>query len=488
MEKQFGNTFGQYQVLDEIGRGGMATVYRGYQPSLQRYVAIKILPPQLAVDSAFVQRFLQEARSAARLEHPNIVAIHDVGEVDGTYFIVMQLLQGEPLNRLIQREGRLPLERMARITGQIASALDYAHKQGFVHRDVKPANIIVGPGDHATLTDFGVAKATQSGHLTQTGAVIGTPEYMSPEQAKGDPVGPASDIYALGLVAYEMLTGEVPFKADSTPAILYKQVHERPAPVRSKVPGLPATADKALARALAKIPADRFRTAGEFAAALTGSVPTKPLGAVPIEPPTVAASAAIKPAATSVARAGSGLPKWALPAVGIAIVVVLAAIMLPSVLGGDKPPPPAPITAVDLPSPVAADTAMVEVAAVEQATPTKVIPASKNTPTRQQVSTNRTGRPQVASSQDINVYGGPGKQFGKTGQVEANKAYEIVARTEDNSWWLICCVGGEPVWIDANLVTATGDATSAPVATAVALSTDTPNPTPHPCASAASNA
>ena len=254
MSAQSITQLGPYQILGELGRGGMAVVYRGYHPALNRTVAIKVLPPQLAMDASFVQRFMQEARNAARLDHPNIVTIHDVGQADGTYYIVMQEAPGQSLTSLIQREGRLPLERVITILAQIASALDYAHAQGLVHRDIKPGNIIVGPGDKAMLTDFGIAKAAEGTRLTQTGAIIGTPEYMSPEQAKGEPVGPATDIYSLGIVLYEMLAGRTPFGADNTPAVLYKQVHEQPIPLRRAAPDLPAGVDAVLARALAKSP------------------------------------------------------------------------------------------------------------------------------------------------------------------------------------------------------------------------------------------
>jgi serine/threonine-protein kinase len=150
---------GQYHILEEIGRGGMAVVYRAYQPSLHRFVAIKVLPQQFTFDTTFVQRFQQEARAAAKLEHTNIVTIHDVGEQDGTHYIVMQELHGEPLDKLIQREGQMSLERVSNIVAQIGSALDYAHQRGFVHRDINPSTIIEGPDDLAKLTDYGIAKA-----------------------------------------------------------------------------------------------------------------------------------------------------------------------------------------------------------------------------------------------------------------------------------------------------------------------------------------
>jgi serine/threonine-protein kinase len=190
MADLIGKTLGQYRIVRELGRGGMAIVYEAYQPALNRTVAIKVLPPGLSADATFVQRFLREARAVARLEHPNIVAIYDVQDFGGIYGIVMQKLAGVPLDTLVQRNGRLPRDRAAHILGQIASALDYAHSCGIVHRDVKPANIMVGPGDRAWLTDFGLAQAATGTQPTQTRTFAGTPKYMSPEQANGQPVAP----------------------------------------------------------------------------------------------------------------------------------------------------------------------------------------------------------------------------------------------------------------------------------------------------------
>ncbi len=271
-----GAALGPYRITREIGRGGMAIVYEAYQPSLNRTVAIKVLPQQYTFDHEFVARFLQEARNAAQLSHPNIVPIYDVGQQDGWYYIVMQHLAGEPLNMLIAREGSLPLARATRIAEQVASALDYAHGRGIIHRDIKPANIIVGPGDIATLTDFGLAKAAEAAALTRSGSIVGTPEYMSPEQAQGLPATAASDRYALGIVLYQMLAGRLPFFADTIPSLLFKQVYEPPPPLRSLAPDLPTGIDAILARALAKKPGERYSSAQEMAAALSALRTARP--------------------------------------------------------------------------------------------------------------------------------------------------------------------------------------------------------------------
>ncbi len=268
MQELIGKTLGQYKLVGKIGQGGMAVVYRAYQASLGRNVAIKVLPPQFAMDQDFVSRFQQEARAVARLKHPNIVTIHDVGVQDGIYYIVMEEIAGKPLDVVIQQTGRLAVSRAVAIVSQVALALDYAHQHGIVHRDIKPANIIVGDEDHVTLTDFGIARAAEGAGLTRTGVMIGTPQYMAPEQAQGEPASWLSDLYSLGIVLYEMLAGAAPFQGANTPAVLYKQVYEPPAPLQARNPAAPLALHSVVEKALAKRPGDRFQSAGEMAEAL----------------------------------------------------------------------------------------------------------------------------------------------------------------------------------------------------------------------------
>ena len=268
MDSLIGKTLGQYQILEEIGRGGMAVVYKAHQPALERYVAIKVLPQQFTFDREFVERFLREARAAARLNHPHIVTIHDVGQAGGTYYIVMEYLKGPSLVDLLRQRGALPPQQAAQVVAQVASALDYAHQQGFVHRDVKPSNVLLGAGGVAKLTDFGIVKAAEGTRLTQTGTLLGTPEYMSPEQAKGLGVDHRTDIYSLGVVAYEMLTGRVPFQAESTLALLHKVAYDPLPPIRHTRPDLPAGVEEVLAKALAKEPDERYGTVSAFVDAL----------------------------------------------------------------------------------------------------------------------------------------------------------------------------------------------------------------------------
>jgi serine/threonine protein kinase len=267
-EPQSGQQLGKYQIVSEIGRGGMATVYKAFDPSLKRHVALKVLSPRLSSDDQIIRRFEREATTAANLKHPNIVIIHDVSNADGFQFLVMELLEGRTLREEIRTVGALPLARVVPIAAQVAGALDYAHQHGLIHRDVKPSNIILGANDHATLTDFGLVRAMSGSRLTEVGSALGTLEYMPPEQLSGEQVDSRSDVYSLGVVVYESLTAQMPFHAD-TPYTLMRQVmYEPPPPLSRAMPQLPRTLDRVVAQALAKSPGDRFRTAGEFASAL----------------------------------------------------------------------------------------------------------------------------------------------------------------------------------------------------------------------------
>ena len=231
-----GTRLGKYELHAEIGVGGMGVVYRGYDPTLDRPVAIKILASHLAREEKFVERFMREARAAARLRHPRIVTIYDVGEESGRYYFVMEYLEGRTLSQILHEQGQFSTDDILSILSQLADALDAAHAHGLVHRDVKPANVIVDDQGQVTLTDFGLVQAARETRLTTTGETIGTPEYMSPEHALGEKVGPPADLYSLAIIAYEMLSGAVPFDADSTPAILHKQVYEPPPSIAARRP------------------------------------------------------------------------------------------------------------------------------------------------------------------------------------------------------------------------------------------------------------
>ena len=283
-----GHSLGYYHLLAELGGGGMATVYRAYDTRTGRLVALKLLLPHLWHDREFVERFRREARNAAALRHPNIVPVYESGIVEGYPYLAMAYVEGGSLaERLLWQRGPLPLDRAADVLTQVAAALDYAHAQGLVHRDVKPSNVLLARDGQALLTDFGIAKAAWDSKLTQTGTRVGTPAYMAPEQARGQAVGPWTDVYALGVVLYEMVTGRPPFQGN-TDAVLYQHVHEPPPPPRRLNPALPPVAERVILRALAKDPARRYRTAGELAAAFQRAVEpvTRVAQPVPVTPQT----------------------------------------------------------------------------------------------------------------------------------------------------------------------------------------------------------
>lgn len=246
----------------------MAVVYKGYQQSLNRYVAIKVLRAELARDQEFVERFRREALAVADLSHPNILHVYDAGYDHGVYYIVMAYVDGGSLKELITR-GPIEMEYAIAIAAQVADALHHAHQRGIIHRDVKPSNILISRDGRPLLTDFGIAKALhESTGLTRTGTSIGTPEYMAPEQIQGQPVDARTDIYALGIVLYEMLAGWVPFSSTTPVATLYKQVNEPPPPLRQVNIGISAWLQDIVLKAMEKNPWDRYQKASEMAAAL----------------------------------------------------------------------------------------------------------------------------------------------------------------------------------------------------------------------------
>src|SRR6266550_983604 len=265
----------RYRIERVLGRGGMATVYVAEDLRHRRQVAIKVLRPDVAA-AIGADRFLREIAIAARLTHPHVLPLIDSGQADGSLYYVMPYVRGETLRERLVREQRFALKDALRIARELGAGLDYAHREGFVHRDVKPENVLLADG-HAVLADFGIARAIfQAGgeHVTEVGLAIGTPEYMSPEQAAGDrELDGRCDEYALACVVYEMLAGEPPFSGDSARAIVAKHLSEPPAPLRARRPDAPAAVEQALARALAKDPADRFASVAAFMTALEETRP-----------------------------------------------------------------------------------------------------------------------------------------------------------------------------------------------------------------------
>jgi len=292
-----GRTLGPFEIILELGRGGMAVVYKARQADLERTVALKILPPELSIDKSYLARFLQEARSAAALEHPHIMPIYAVGAAEGVNYIAMKFIAGQTLKDIVQERGALTIAEAAGMLEQVADALDYAHSQGVIHRDIKPSNMMTDQNGWVYLTDFGLARGGTTGGLTMAGTVMGTPEYMSPEQAQGlATIGPPTDIYALGVVLYELLTGQMPFQADTPMGMLVARLQYAPRPPRDYRGDLPMQVEDVIMRALARKPEARYATAKEMIAALKSAAglgtrsivlpqrPVSPAVGVPVAP------------------------------------------------------------------------------------------------------------------------------------------------------------------------------------------------------------
>src|SRR5882757_5090811 len=255
----------RYEVEELVGTGGMSSVFRAHDRLLDRKVALKVLHQQYSDDDDYVERFRREARAVAALSHPNIVTVIDRGEHEGRQFIVFEYIHGENLKALIERRGPAPVATALELAMQIARGLSFAHQQGLVHRDVKPQNVLLNGDGAAKVTDFGIARSLDVQHgMTQTGTVLGTSDYIAPEQAQGRHVDEHSDIYSLGVVLYELLTTKVPFPGENFVAVAMRHINEPPPSVRDERPDVPVRLDAALQTAMAKRPEDRFQTMADF--------------------------------------------------------------------------------------------------------------------------------------------------------------------------------------------------------------------------------
>jgi serine/threonine-protein kinase len=340
----------RYQIEEEIGRGGMARVYRATDTVLGRTVAVKVLGEDYALDPTFVERFRREAQAAARLNHANVVSVFDTGSDGAVHFIIMEFVEGRTLADVMTTDGPLDPERAAEIAMRIAEALSFAHAEGLVHRDIKPANVMITDRGRVKVMDFGIARLATSNTITQTSTVFGTAAYLAPEQAQGQRVDGRADVYALGVVLYEMLAGRVPFVADSAVAVASKHVLEQPQPPSQVRAGVPPALEAIAMRALEKDPDDRFADAGQMASALGQSIG---LSAVTTEPLTGTAAhdrTAVLPVAVPPSRRGTHAapgrpPRWWIPIVLFAVGAVLLALFLPALLSrndtGTNVTPPA---------------------------------------------------------------------------------------------------------------------------------------------------
>jgi streptogramin lyase/predicted Ser/Thr protein kinase len=276
VEGDDGREIAGFRIESEIGRGGMGVVYLAHQLFPNRKVALKLLSPELASDPAFRERFVHESNAAASTEHPNIVPVYGAGEADGQLYLAMRFIEGTDLASLLSLEGALSPERAARVCAEIAEALDAAHERGLIHRDVKPGNILLDARDRAYLTDFGLIRRTQlHTDITKTGQFMGTIDYCAPEQIKGGEIDGRADVYSLGCVLFECLTGSPPFRKDTEVATIYAHLEEEVPKASSKRPGISSLLSGVATKAMAKRPQDRFATAGEMAAALRGGSPAK---------------------------------------------------------------------------------------------------------------------------------------------------------------------------------------------------------------------
>jgi len=333
---------GKYRIERLLGKGGMGAVFLAHDLTLEREVAIKVLPPDIAQDEQVVRRFHQEAKTAAKLDHPNIIPIYRVESEGGLNYFVMKYIAGTSLEDLLDKNEQLPVADIQRILWEAACALGHAHQRGVVHRDVKPANIMFDHDGRVMLTDFGISKALQAATgFTATGMIIGTPHYMAPEQGKGAPVDGRADQYSLGVVGYRMITSELPFGGDSVHTIIYKHIYEEPPLASAKRPGTPGTLTAAISRALSKDPDLRFPTMEDFATAVWPEQPVaspargRVRGPGPARPRTAATADAQTeitgaPTTPLTGARGGKVPPRAAPrksraALWIGVVVVVAA-------------------------------------------------------------------------------------------------------------------------------------------------------------------
>jgi tetratricopeptide (TPR) repeat protein len=367
MEDLTGKQLGPYQVISPLGEGGMASVYKAYQPSVDRYVALKILPQHYAKDPEFVNRFTQEARVIANLQHPHILPVHDFGETDGYTYMAMRFIRSGTLNEWMAQHQPISIPHVRRIISQVGDALDYAHSQGVVHRDVKPSNVLIDDRGNCLLTDFGLAKLMETSvKLTRTGGILGTPAYMSPEQGLGQGIDHRSDIYALGVILYEMVTGRPPYLAETPMAIMIKHIQSPLPPPSQYQPDLPEEIERVILKSLAKEKTDRYESAGDMVQALQQATepktistdaalptvaavrisaaeneeetavapPATPLMLEQVDPPTQAANRDLETAVDTPTRKR---PSWLYAVIGIVVIAILGFGLL-ALLNQDKDP------------------------------------------------------------------------------------------------------------------------------------------------------
>jgi serine/threonine protein kinase len=353
MEDLTGKQFGHYQIVAPLGEGGMAAVYKAYQPSMERYVAVKVLPRHMSTSEEFVNRFRREAKLLAQLQHPHILTVFDYGEADGYPYIVMPFVNSGTLANLLQKR-QLSLPEVRRVMVQLGDALGYAHARGMIHRDIKPSNVLIDERGNCLLTDFGLARMAESAtKITSSGAVMGTPAYMSPEQGAGSNIDHRSDIYSLGVMLYEMVTGRVPYTAETPIAVVFKHIQDPLPSARKLNPYLPESVELVLLKVLAKNPDDRYQNAEDFVLAIqkaisdTGTSDTAVSQIPPAStqkfqsssPESIATQPSLE-AATSRNLQPRRFPIWIFVVVGVVAIAAIAIFIGSNKLTPQVPPPP----------------------------------------------------------------------------------------------------------------------------------------------------
>ncbi|MCC6614659.1 MAG: protein kinase [Anaerolineae bacterium] len=512
-----GTRLGPYELIEEIGRGGMATVYRAYQPSIGRFVALKIIHRAIASDAKALERFQREARLIARLEHPHLLPVYDYnGEHDPPY-IVMRYLEGGTLKDALEMgESTIPLTDVVHILRQVGAALDYAHRQGVIHRDIKPSNVLIDTDGNAFLMDFGIARIVESeSGITQTGFAVGTPTYMSPEQSMGlETVDGRSDIYALGILLFHMLAGRPPFEGENAMAIIMQQIQTEPPALSSINPELPVAIDAVIKRVLAKNPDERYQTATELATDLSRAA-NLPADSTPTAIKATAQSAYRDIMASRAARqdeldrtmAGfeaqrshdedfSGQPSSPrrllriLLAAAAVLLLALLALQLP--IGGGNSDATATAAASGTAgiaaavtkshTPTRTPTATVTGTSTPSPTPTDTPTATETpsiTPTPTPSATSTPATPIAMVRRELAVRLGPGPEYPIVATINDAAILPIIGISDDGSWFQVRLADGKLAWLAASvsLVDAAGDLVSAPIAQAP---TDTPTHTPTP--------
>lgn len=529
MDSMIGKTIGKYRIVEHLGRGGMAEVYKAYQPSLDRYVALKMMHTFLADEKEFLTRFEREARVVATLRHPNIVQVYDFDADGGVYYMVMEYINGETLKtRMQELEAEhqwLSLDDAGRIILALGSALKYAHERGMVHRDVKPANVMITLDGTVILTDFGIAKIVSASNLTASGAMVGTPSYMAPEQGMGQPGDERSDIYSLGVMLYQLVLGRLPYDADTPLAVVLKHINE-PLPLPQAIkPDISDDLNRVILKSLAKDPVDRYQKVSELAADLRRALGMSPEDSHPdagksmgiklagatmvtkvgssltplprttpiatpasgdqgtqvASPKTVVAGAAVASAAGAGAAVSGGAastvagqtvaapplekkrPAWLIPVAALAVIAVIAVVAMVALSGGGGAQP--------IPTP----------------TLTLTLTPALNTPTAVPPTTAPTLAPITAQllkfGKDTDlldkVGSDPDSQL--QGQLPVGTQFYAKARTADTLWVRIETQDGTTGWIDVDDVGLTADQLKQlPVATTLIKPTDTPTPAPTP--------